>query len=140
MASLIQSNPVQGRCGSILVKHVYILVFCSLVIMNVFPFISQCSSSFSSISTPAGNHLTQHPVQSSSFTASHIPTCGQDSESPGSRLPPSGPDGFYPIRPGFFCRKPASNTGTSDTPPDQDASVSISHFTGMHMKTALFFF
>lgn len=105
--------------------------FCSLP--------SQCSSSFSSISTPAGIHLTQHPAQSTSFTASHIPTCGQDSQSPGSRLPPSGPDGFYAIRPGFSCRKPASDAGASDTPPDQDASVSISHFTGMHTKAALVF-
>lgn len=139
MASLKQSNPVQGKCGSTLVNFVYILVFCSLVIINLCPLISQCSSSFSSISAPAGNHLTQHPGQSASFPASHVPARGQDSESPGSRLPPSGPDGFDPIGPGFVCRKPASNAGASDTPPDQDASVSISHFTGMHRKTALFF-
>lgn len=112
----------------------------SPLIISFCPFsFSQCSSCVPSLTAPAGSHPTQHSGWSTTFAASHIPTCGTDSEPPGSRLPPSGAGGFYSNRSGFFCRKSAGHTGSSDASPDQDAGVSGSqgHFTGNQIKSSI---
>lgn len=114
------------------VSSVQFDIDCSLVYCFYTFLLSQCSSCVPSLIAPAGNHLTHKSGCSTSFTASHISTHGSDSESPGSRLPPSGAGCFCSDWSGLFSRKSASHIGTSDPSPDQDASLSGSqrHFTG----------
>lgn len=100
----------------------------------------QCSSCVPSLVAPAGRHITQQSGCSNCFAASHIPTRGQDSESPGGRLPPSGAGGLHSVRSCFFGRKSAGHNGTSDPSPDQDAGVSGSqgNFTGSKIKCCFY--